>query len=44
MAVRKGNDSLKGRLDRVIAEEKAALQEILRLYNVQLYPAAGETL
>jgi len=44
MAVRKGNDSLKGRLDRVIAEQKAALQEILRLYNVQLYPAAGETL
>ncbi len=44
MAVRKGNEALKKRLDGVIAERKSALQEILHHYNVQLYPAAGETL
>jgi mxaJ protein len=43
MAVRKGNEAWKKRLDDVIAERKSALQEILRQYNVQLYPAAGET-
>ncbi len=42
MAVRKGNETLKKRLDAVIAERKAALGEILRQYNVQLYPAAAE--
>lgn len=43
MAVRKGNENLSHRLDKVIAERKAALQEILHHFNVQLYPAAGET-
>jgi mxaJ protein len=43
MAVRKGNENLSQRLDKVIAERKAVLQEILHQYNVQLYPAAGET-
>jgi mxaJ protein len=43
MAVAKGNENLKNRLDKVIAERKGALQEILHKFNVQLYPAAGET-
>ncbi len=43
MAVHKGNENLKKRLDGVIAAHKDALQEILHQYNVQLYPAAGET-
>jgi len=43
MAVRKGNENLKKRLDGIITGHKDALQEILRQYNVQLYPAAGET-
>jgi mxaJ protein len=43
MAVHKGNENLKKRLDGVIAAYKDALQEILRQYNVRLYPAAGET-
>jgi mxaJ protein len=43
MAVHKGNENLKKRLDGVIAAHKDALQEILRQYNVRLYPAAGET-
>ena len=42
MAVRKGNEALKNRLDGVIAAHKDALQEIMRQFNVQLYPAAGE--
>jgi mxaJ protein len=42
MAVRKGNDDLKKRLDRVIAERKDALQGILSQFNVKLYPAADE--
>ena len=42
MAVRKGNDDLKNRLDRVIAEHKGELQEILSQFNVKLYPAAGD--
>ena len=43
MAVRKDNEALKQHLDGVIAKRKAALQEILRQYNVRLYPAAGES-
>jgi mxaJ protein len=43
MAVRKGDDNLKNRLDEVIAAHKAAMLEILLQYNVQLYPAAGES-
>lgn len=43
MAVRKGNESLKKRLDDVIANRKNALQDILHEYNVKLYPAAGES-
>jgi mxaJ protein len=43
MAVRKVDEALKKRLDEMIAERKSALQEILQHYNVQLYPAAGET-
>jgi mxaJ protein len=42
MAVRKSNENLKERLDGVIAERKSALEEILRQYNVRLYPATGE--
>jgi mxaJ protein len=42
MAVRKGNDDLKKRLDRVIAGRKDALQGILSQFNVKLYPAADE--
>jgi mxaJ protein len=42
MAVPKGNDLLKKRLDNVIAQHKRALQEILEDFNVRLYPAAGE--
>jgi mxaJ protein len=44
MAVRKGDENLKKRLDGVIAAHKDALQAILHQYNVKLYPAAGETL
>jgi mxaJ protein len=43
MAARKGDENLKKRLDSVIVGHQGALQEILRQYNVQLYPAAGET-
>jgi mxaJ protein len=43
MAVRKGNDSLKERLDNVIARHKSELEEVLQRFNVRLYPAAGET-
>ncbi len=43
MAVRKGNSTLKDRLDAVIARHKDALQEILHRFNVRLYPAPGET-
>jgi mxaJ protein len=42
MAVRKDDTALKQRLDKVIAEEKAALAEILLRYDVRLYPAADE--
>jgi mxaJ protein len=42
MAVRKGNDDMKKRLDRLIAARKDALQEILSQFNVKLYPAASE--
>jgi hypothetical protein len=41
--VQKGNENLKKQLDGVITGHKSALQDILREYNVQLYPAAGET-
>jgi mxaJ protein len=44
MAVRKGNETLKKRLDGVIAQRKGALEEILQHHNVRLYPAAGEPL
>jgi mxaJ protein len=44
MAVRKNDEALKKRLDRVIAERKGALEDILRHYNVQLYPSAADTL
>jgi mxaJ protein len=43
MAARKGNENLKKKLDGLIGEKRDALQQILRRYNVQLYPAAGET-
>lgn len=43
MAVRKGNENLKERLDGVIGRHKDELREILRHYNVQLYPTGGET-
>jgi len=44
MAVRKNDEALKKRLDGVIADRKSALEEILRHYNVQLYPSAADTL
>jgi len=44
MAVRKGDEALKKHLDEVVAERKDAFQEILRDYDVRLYPAAGENL
>jgi mxaJ protein len=44
MAVRKGNEQLKRRLDDAIAGRKSDLEEILTHYNVRLYPSAGETL
>jgi mxaJ protein len=44
MAVRKSDIALKKRLDEVIATHKSAFADILRQYNVRLYPAAGETL
>jgi mxaJ protein len=43
MAVRNGDEGLKNRLDKVIADHKPAIREILRKYNVQLYPAAEAT-
>ena len=43
MAVRKGDESLKKRIDGVIVQRKNALQDILHQYNVKLYPAAGES-
>jgi len=42
MAVRKSNENLKELLDGVIAQRKGALEEILRQYNVRLYPPTGE--
>jgi mxaJ protein len=42
MAVRKGGEALKQRLDRVIAEHKLAIDAILRRFDVRLYPAAGD--
>ncbi len=44
MAVRKNDEALKKQLDRVIAERKGALEDVLRHYNVQLYPSAADTL
>jgi mxaJ protein len=44
MAVRKGDDALKSRLDGVIAGHKNDLKQILDHYNVRLYPSAGEAL
>jgi mxaJ protein len=44
MAVRKNDEALKKQIDGFIAERKRTLEEILRHYNVQLYPSAGETL
>jgi mxaJ protein len=44
MAVRKGDEALKRRLDHVIATDKQAFERILRQYNVRLYPTAGENL
>jgi mxaJ protein len=44
MAVRKNDEALKKQIDGFIAKRKSALEEILRHYNVQLYPSAGETL
>jgi mxaJ protein len=43
MAARKGNEDLKKQLDGVIDDKGNELQQILRRYNVQLYPLAGET-
>ncbi len=42
MAVRKGNENLKKRLDGVIAQDKNAVEAVLHHFNVRLYPAAGE--
>jgi hypothetical protein len=44
MAVRKGDEPLKQRLDHVIAEHKAAIDAILRRFDVRLYPNAGDSL
>jgi len=44
MGVRKGDEALKQRLDRVIAAHKATIDAILRRFDVRLYPAAGENL
>lgn len=41
MGVRKNDNALAKKLNLVIAKHKQALQEILRDYNVRLYPAAG---
>jgi mxaJ protein len=42
MAVRKDHTTLKKRLDSTIVDRKDAIRDILRQYNVKLYPAAGE--
>jgi hypothetical protein len=34
---------LKKKLDGVIARRKSALEDILRRFNVRLYPVEGET-
>ncbi len=44
MAVRKGDEALKRRLDQVIAEHRKQFEAILRQYNVQLYHTAGDSL
>jgi len=43
MGVRKGNEALCGKLNRVIAAHKSDIQAVLEQYNVKLYPAANET-
>ncbi len=42
MAVRKGNESLKARLDTVLARECGAIHSLLKEYNVPLAPAGEE--
>lgn len=42
MGVRQKDHALAKRLDVVIAKQKTALHNILREYNVRLYPVAGE--
>jgi mxaJ protein len=43
LAVRKNDEALKKKLDGVIARRKSALEDILRRFNVRLYPVEGET-
>jgi mxaJ protein len=43
MGVRKGDEALCGKLNRVIAAHKSDIQAVLEQYNVKLYPAANET-
>jgi mxaJ protein len=42
MGVRKGDEALKQRLDRVIAGHKKAMDAILERFDVRLYPPAGD--
>ncbi|HZO83425.1 MAG TPA: quinoprotein dehydrogenase-associated putative ABC transporter substrate-binding protein [Candidatus Binataceae bacterium] len=44
MGVRKNDQALAKKLNAVIARHKRALQDILRRYNVRLYPVEGEAL
>jgi mxaJ protein len=43
MAVRKGNDALKRRLDQVIDRRQKEINGVLQQYNVALYPVSEET-
>ncbi len=43
LAVRKNDEALRKKLDGVIAKRKSALENILRHFNVRLYPVEGET-
>ncbi len=44
MGVRKDDQPLAKKLNEVIARRKRALQDVLRRYNIRLYPVEGETL
>ena len=43
MGVRKGDDVLRAKLDRVIAMHKTDIQDVLSQYDVKLYPAADDS-